>query len=369
MVDRLVGFSPQLKRLTLRGLSALQASTLSLIADLSEIESVDLGICNGLVISLEHITGAWLHSVCELRLTGVVGASDALLSAFSGLVHLQRLDLSHCAWVSDTGMRGFVAGRPATGLEVVNLAGCTRLTDAGLGTWADAVPLLHSLDLSDIGPSLRDPGLIQLLTTTPRLQKLDLGDACHLTDAIVSCLLGGPEPGARACLPLESLCLSHVAQLSERSLLLLVLGFRHLKTLILDHTRATDRVVRAFLDQDRRPGSHLSVIDCRRVTERVLIDVAPLIRLRHGQSGYWARGLESVGENGLRSAHAILREVGDDSDETKVVFQSVWLQFFTPSPFGSTLIGNRVPKHGLPTNPGISTDPWILQLVSFMAHA
>ncbi|GAA6035090.1 hypothetical protein JCM8097_002179 [Rhodosporidiobolus ruineniae] len=75
--------------------------------------------------------------------------------------------------------------RVFSSLRSLTLSGCPLLSSAGLAHLAGNVPFLEILELSRIGVALTSDGLVQLLSSTPKLRKLDLEDASLLTDDVL----------------------------------------------------------------------------------------------------------------------------------------------------------------------------------------
>jgi F-box and leucine-rich repeat protein 2/20 len=147
----------------------------------------------------------------ELRLSGVDMANDDALAALGKAApHLEVVDLSYCRSLQNTALEAFVAcsvdekgvgetvlltsreagrdprdsrryGRRVRFLRHLSLSSCIKLTDTACSN-------LEFLELAGIGSTLMDDGLVRVLRTAPLIQKLDLEDACNITDAVLEAL-------------------------------------------------------------------------------------------------------------------------------------------------------------------------------------
>ncbi|GAC73828.1 F-box protein containing LRR [Moesziomyces antarcticus T-34] len=163
----------------------------------------------------------------ELHAAGVAGFDSATLAQLGRhWPTLEVLDLSYCSDVNDAAVAALVssegdlvsekgnfatltprqagsqgdeemARRSFPYLRRLNLSSCRALTDRACVSLSHAVPKLEVLELSNIGPALKDTGLVKLLATVPQLQKLDLERATQITDAVLSALTP-PESHAEA---------------------------------------------------------------------------------------------------------------------------------------------------------------------------
>ncbi|SPO42597.1 uncharacterized protein PSANT_00280 [Moesziomyces antarcticus] len=163
----------------------------------------------------------------ELHAAGVAGFDSATLAQLGRhWPNLEVLDVSYCSDVNDAAVAALVssegdlvsekgnfatltprqagsqgddevARRTFPYLRRLNLSSCRALTDRACVSLSHAVPRLEVLELSNIGPALKDAGLVKLLATVPQLQKLDLERATQITDAVLSALTP-PESHAEA---------------------------------------------------------------------------------------------------------------------------------------------------------------------------
>lgn len=162
-----------------------------------------------------------------LHAAGVTGFDSATLSQLGRhWPNLEVLDLSYCSDVNDAAIAALVSSdgdvvsekgafvtltprqagsqqdeeitrRCFPHLKRLNLSSCRALTDRACVSLSHALPSLEVLELANIGPAIKDAGLVKLFATVPRLQKLDLERATQITDAALSAL-SPPESHAEA---------------------------------------------------------------------------------------------------------------------------------------------------------------------------
>ncbi|CDU23212.1 uncharacterized protein SPSC_01841 [Sporisorium scitamineum] len=236
--------SPNLRHCKLASLPCVDNTTLCVLAatapnlgtlDISRCRSVDAdGVraifaiqeseANTSAVSKERNVGSRFR---ELRAAGVAGFDRATLTQLGRhWPNLEVLDLSYCSDVNDAAIAALVSSdgdtvsdkghfvtltprqagsqhddevvrRRFPHLKKLNLSSCRALSDRACVSLAHAVPMLEVLEMANIGPALKDAGLVKLLATTPQLQKLDLERATQITDAVIMALTP-PESHAEA---------------------------------------------------------------------------------------------------------------------------------------------------------------------------
>ena len=133
--------------------------------------------------------------------------ADSVLAACPAFPRLRKLDLSHCAELSD---RGLAHACRARHLEDLVIRGCRGLTDEGLRP-LQALVRLERLHLGGCGflghgfrflaglPALKEVNLwesrvgmpgIRHLASLPRVESLDLGYNSHMSDEVLVALKG-----------------------------------------------------------------------------------------------------------------------------------------------------------------------------------
>ena len=220
--------------------------------------------------------------------------------------------------------------RRITRLRHLNLSSCALLTDTALTHLAHAVPKLEILELASIGAELRDDGLIHLLKTTPFLRRLDLDEACDITDDTLAAItpdisdLGStnvnpPQPG---CL-LEHLTLSYAVRISNDAVMALIRACTYLKHLEVDSTRVSGATVKEFVRLCRKRQSTnagIVIVDCRGVSENTVKELSTITRTRMGWRSWEARTLQYLDARDNES----LGVGQDECDEKRVTLKSFY---------------------------------------------
>jgi F-box/leucine-rich repeat protein 2/20 len=312
--------------------------------------SLDIGHCRQLdPFALLYIGIDGRCPLHTLRASGLCMMSDDVLAHLGAhLPDLVDLDLSCSPWISDDGIAAFVhcdedlaaekieitAGhlgrrsteggiffRRITRLRALWLSGCSGLTDRSCEHLAYAVPQLELFSMSNIGSGLRDDGLVTLFKTTPLIRKVDLEFAFELSDRTVNALTPpdptfvgkGIHPGSR----LEHVVFSHVFNLSDAAVSLLIRNCTRLVVLEIDNTHLTDAVAREFIRTVRMRkirGAELGAVDCRSIGRQVVNELAGQTRTRRG-SRSWPSSQFSYHEAGRGLC---------EYDDSKVVLHSYW---------------------------------------------
>lgn len=351
--------SPSLQSLSLKGLCAVTNTTCDVLAVYcSQLTSLDLSRC-------AHIDGEGVRALAaaalsrgahlllkELRLAGLRHVNDTTMATLGKAApYLEVLDLSYARTLHNSALEAFVACADTPGLETVlltareagrdpgdaatyrrrvtrlrhlALSACVLLTDIACAHLAHTVPRLELLELAGIGAELRDAGLVHLLATTPHLRRLDLEDACEITDAVLATLTPAVDPrAAPAPAPghaLEHLVISYATHVGDGALLALVRGCARLCVLEADNTRVSGAVLREFVRlarERRRRGARVVAVDCRGVGESLVRELAGATRPRAGWRAHAARRLRYV--DALDGAAE-----QDECDEQRVVLKTFY---------------------------------------------
>ncbi|THH10965.1 hypothetical protein EW145_g956 [Phellinidium pouzarii] len=358
--------SPLLVKLNLKGMSIVTNETCRTVTmHCPSIISLDLSCCHnmdadGIILLISPHQGR-RSALKALRLSGLKRVSDRLLSLLGRYVpDLEVLNLNGARELHNTALEAFVAcaeghdspqeviltsreagrdpsdptkyRRRVTNLRHLSLSHCPLLSDVACSYLAHALPKLEFLELAGIGSDLRDEGLVHLLSTTPLIRRLDLDEACDITDATITALtpqiLEGQGTNTTAREPwtgsqLEQLTLSYAVQLTNDALLSLVRACPKLKRLDLDNTRVSGTTVKEFVRLSRKrqiAGAGIAFVDCRGVGENAVKDLVGSTRTRNGWRGWEARHLhylDARDDEGLG--------VGtDECDEKRVVLKSFY---------------------------------------------
>lgn len=361
--------SPFLRSLNVKGLQAVGNATFDVLALCSNLTSLDMSRCTNIdgdgvcaYATAAMARGAHL-TLKELRLCGLSMVNDDTLATLGKAApHLETLDLSYCHSLHNSALEAFVscaedgkdcresillsareAGRDprdwrryrrrVTALRHLSLSHCTLLTDTACSNIAHSVPRLEFLELAGIGKTLKNDGLVHLLGTTPFIRKLDLEDACDITDDVLEVLT--PEPSVenptsskrvkppRPGHALEHLTVSGAATLTNDALEALIRGCSQLRILEADGTSISGAVLKEFVRQVRERGiddAGLVVVDCHSVGERSIKDMVGNTRPRRGWRSWEARKLGYLdGRDGED-----LKVGQDECDEKRVVIKSFY---------------------------------------------
>ncbi|EMD60693.1 hypothetical protein COCSADRAFT_40303 [Bipolaris sorokiniana ND90Pr] len=201
---------------------------------------------------------------------------------------LERLDLKNCDSLSDESLAALIEGVdqeidiltdrpivPPRKLKHLNLTRCRSITDTGLKTLVNNVPLLEGLQVSKCG-GLTDDGLQSLLPTLPVLTHLDIEEIDALTNEVLKTLAESP-----CASHLKHLCISYCENLGDSGMLPILKACPRLASLEMDNTRISDLVLAEAasglrnrnksgrgLAHSERPevGLHIEAYDCSNVT-------------------------------------------------------------------------------------------------------
>lgn len=434
-LHHLLSRSPALRSVNLRDLRCVNNETCALLARSAfKLEAVDVSRCvhmdaNGLLA----LTGAstvtddadeagkqaptypYRTPLKVLRASGIRGTSPEMMATLGRKVpHLEVLDMSYSPDLTDDALAAFIASpgpddpecgpyislssrqagldpssdttyhRRLTTLVHLNLSACRHLTDRSCAHFAHAVPQLEVLELANIGPALRDAGLVKLFATTPEIRKVDLEEASELTEATFAALTPPeayveayvqlPAPDApspshslsrrfrRAASPtptialraatgsakakplppvaglqLTHLIVSHVTRVDERTMLSLLRACPHLRIFEADDTHAGDKIAREFVRLARfreLRNASLSLVDCRGLARNIATSLAAekVTRPRNGVRGYAFAQFDYDDpdeELGSHASHAHAERAGtaatlDECDDARVALKSFW---------------------------------------------
>ena len=328
----LLSQSPLLETSILKGMPAVTNQTCEILSrHCPRLMSLDLSRCKNLTgagmrsFASSAATCAKLLPLIELRLSGLKGITDGMLSALGKAApHLEVLDLSYCRDLHNSSLDAFVscsedfsldsisltarqAGRNPndnsryrrriTRLRHLSLSSCTLLTDIACSHLAYAMPQLELLELGRVGGDLKDDGIVLLLETLPNLRKLDLEDAIEITDSVLRAITPHPSSSSDLRAPghaLEHLIVSSAVQLSDEAFLALIRNCPRLRVLEADSTRISASAVKEFVQLARERNAldaAMVAIDCRSMNEGTVKKLADSTRPRLGWRAYEARRL------------------------------------------------------------------------------
>ncbi|KAI0001735.1 hypothetical protein BJV77DRAFT_958340 [Russula vinacea] len=179
---------------SLKGMPAVTNETCEILSQhCPRLVSLDLSRCKNLTgagirsFLTSAVTRAELLPLIELRLSGLKGITDSMMSALGKAApYLEVLDLSYCRDLHNSSLDAFVACSEDLTLDSISLtarqAGRNPNDDIACSHLAHAMPQLEFLELGRAGGDLKDDGIVRLLETLPNLRKLDLEDAAEITD-------------------------------------------------------------------------------------------------------------------------------------------------------------------------------------------
>jgi F-box/leucine-rich repeat protein 2/20 len=358
--------SPALREVNFRGLHAVTNSTLNVLAIYCpHLTSLNLSRCinaDGEGVREWAQTALSRQSVFplkQLHLSGLKEFTDATMKALARISPvLQVLDLSYIRSLHNSAVEAFVAldeyddqvestlltsreagrdpndgtlyRRRITRLRHVSFSSCGLLTDIACANLAHAVPNLEYLELAGIGGALKDAGLVHLLSTTPMVKRVDLEDACDITDAVLRTLTPPNSSilskASRAVYPgqkLEHIVISYATNLTDAAMIALIRGCARLRVLEADNTSISGNALKEFVRVMRKrqtADAQIAAIDCRAVGENVVRDLTPSTRPRFAWRDYSARKLGFVDgrdDEGLKVGQ-------DECDPKRVVLKSFY---------------------------------------------
>lgn len=366
--------SPALQTLCVKGLGAVINNTCTILSTYCpDIISLDASRCINLdgegirTMALSALDRGEKLRLKVLRLNWLGRITDDMMHCLGRAApDLEVLDLSYAAPLHNSAIEAFVsltedeaqyvesvqltareAGRdPAdpnrywkrvTRLRHLAFSSCILLTDHACSHLAHAVPRLEFLELAGIGEDLQDDGLVRLFNSTPFIRRVDLEDACEITDSVLAALTPRPDENANPTRPrrgapppppqpghaLEHLVISHAANVTNEALLALVRNCTRLRVLEADNTRMNSAVMKEFVYLSRQRklvDPCVAAIDCRGISEHAVKSVSAHTRPRRGWRAWEARGLKFL--DGRDEENLGVGQ--DECDETRVVLKTFY---------------------------------------------
>jgi len=147
-------------------------------AGASTLEELSLQDCQKLTDeSLRHIAEG-LPAVQRINLSFCVSVTDTGLKSLAKLASLRELNLRSCDNVSDIGV-GFLAEGGAA-LQRLDVSFCDRVSDSSMAHVATGLPTLGALSMSSC--HVTDQGIARLAPHMKALHTLNIGQCVKLTD-------------------------------------------------------------------------------------------------------------------------------------------------------------------------------------------
>ncbi|PWN48087.1 RNI-like protein, partial [Violaceomyces palustris] len=387
-LNQVLSRSPNLKKICLRNLTSVTNETCRILGRRAPgIEYIDVSRCPNVdgsgLLQLSPAKQArhdqtpeeaLFSPLKELHAVALKGADAEFMASLGpAFPSLEVLDLSYSSDLTDraiaafTSIRGDISQEMGAFVELSSqqagfdgqepiyrrvfrlrklaFSSCSHLTDRACTYLAHSVPYLEVLELANLGPHLRDQGLVRLLSTTPSIARLDLEGATEIRDNLISSLTpaGGSDqrvnsdcsspyasdqPGSK----LTHLIISSASHVSAAALLLLVQHCPSLVHLEADDTPAGDQLAREFVKLSRQRKAreaYLSLIDCRGLTRGTCSELnsSSAVRPRDGKRGYeFQRFLyDDAEEAGVTSTSAGGFAGGlDECNPSRVILKSFW---------------------------------------------
>jgi len=146
------------------------------------LEQLSLQDCQKLTDeSLKHISEG-LTNIQRINLSFCVSVTDTGLKSLSRLPSLRELNLRSCDNVSDIGV-GFLAESTSASLTRLDVSFCDRVSDSAMAHLATGLPTLTSLSMSSC--QVTDQGIARLAPHMKALNTLNIGQCVKLTDRAV----------------------------------------------------------------------------------------------------------------------------------------------------------------------------------------
>jgi hypothetical protein len=238
-------------------------------------DTTELVVRNG----REHISEAAISALAALSKLEVLDIPDcrgfteaSIKAVIKRVPNLTRLNLSGCELVDDGALT--VLALKTRQLQHLSLHGCRLITDMGFKTLGERPPVykpLLELDLSGC-TGLTDKGLLALLRGTRHLVKLSLAGLTGLSDlgmmGFTSATGSGTNPG------LESLDLSGT-RLDAAGFAWIAPGVPGLKELLLDDCPRVGRQVLELIGEHVHGLVTLSLANCPGVVDAAVVALGP----------------------------------------------------------------------------------------------
>lgn len=241
------------------------------VYEMPTLTELDLSLCKQVTDSGVGRIAQCLKNLESLNLAGCCNISTSGLLLISwGLKKLKRLDLRSCWHISDAGIR-LLAGIPDGGnhhLEYLGLQDCQRLSDEALKHISTGCTRLERINLS-FCVNITDSGL-KCLAKMPSLRELNLRACDNVSDVGMSYLADGSAP-------LSLLDVSFCDKIGDQALGYISLGLYHLRTLSISNCNISDdglfQISKTLYELET-----LHMGQCSRITDKSLQIIADSLR-------------------------------------------------------------------------------------------
>lgn len=409
-LDMFISRCPSLTSLDLLAHPAVTTSTIDALSSCNSLVRLNVSRCPHLVATpLARLP----PSVRHLHAASLPSFSDgALVGLFARCPELESLDVSYNRQLTDASWRAIVLNpkriglsdddtsdatatakallayvkshpivrsalgdyelglqRPTTqplAIRHLKLTHCIGLTDASLGHLGPHVPQLESLELAHMNTvGFRSAGLVKLLSTAGKLEKLDLEHGIGLDDSVLYALCDRTNAiranqrvldSSTASPTLTHLVISSCEHFTAPAIAHIIEGCTALRVLEADGTAVDDAAAKAFVERARlravnASSSHgqlsnatvsiaamheealnspaltdtsaLSMLDARSVSRQTQKQLTLLAhtRPRHGQRGFWTTQEEGALGLGYHHGSGAPGQL-DECDSSKTVVRS-----------------------------------------------
>lgn len=152
------------------------------------LRHLDLSMCKAITeAGMQRLQGHCLE-LREINVTNCTGLSDEALAHVAGLTNLEVLNLASCRDITDAGLHHIAIG--CRSLKNLSLRWCAAISGRGISDVALHCTNLESLDLSYVSQVTADG--IADVAKLPRLDTLVLHKCDSLDDAAAACLCDIP---------------------------------------------------------------------------------------------------------------------------------------------------------------------------------
>lgn len=306
-LNDLLSKSPALRKVKLSGLDCVAHSSLiALFRNSLKLHHLDVSFCHKLKGSA-LIRPAFRHvseSLVHLSAAALSDLPDEVVSAlFQVFPRLTTLDIRFNPSVTDKALLCSHLQTNITAPSVLvhlALSGCD-ITDEGLRSLSGHTPSLEEIELANLSPELRDPGVEAFLSSVPYLKKLDLSGNVHISDRVLRRLCPSGVEAENVGQLLEQLIISKCSSISNEGISRLLRSCPRLSIVEADNTRIEQPTVQSFVQQQRQIGvqrSEIVVTDCRAFSRNMMPTLAKAVRPRRGDPGQQYRELRYVSNDG-----------------------------------------------------------------------
>ena len=184
-------------------------------------------------------------------------ANDAVIGVSNVCPNLTSIDLSHCEYLSDTGVSAIAQGCPH--LTTINFARCHRISDVGVLAIAQGCPHLTSINLSNCH-RISDIVVKAITRNCPRLSSIDLSDRNSTSDIGLLAI-------AQGCPQLTSIDLSICDGITDVGLLAIAEGCPQLISINLSICDQISEIGASAIIQSCPHLTYLDLSGCHRISD------------------------------------------------------------------------------------------------------